>query len=605
MPRPYIPQENTPRPYTSASDVIIANQNNQPDSQSKIKDAFSGVLDTAKAAVGGIASGVGGAALTAEDYLARKGVEKFGTDQMKQNMVNAPKLNDQFKTAMGGDRHPTAFGVGQLGGEVATLAAPVGALGKVAKVGAEALGAGAKTAKLAQAATEGAAFTAGQGLTENKNQSLEDYAINTGLNVAFPGVGMVAKSVGESVPGRIINSLIKPLAKDFAYGKNPGETISKLGITGNTMEELIQNIKTARQDAGSTIGSVISQAQSPLKLDLNQTLKGIDEAINVANRTPRTNATLLSRLDNVKADIVDNLNTTGDGIEAAQGLKGLIGDLTKWTGAHSDDAAVNKALQKTYTSIRDQMDSTLKSELSPEEFAKYKEASDNYGNLMSAENAATHRDAILNRQDLISFGAKNAGFLAGLGSIIATGGASIPAWLAAGAGVAIDKAAATPAFKTRLAKLLSKLAPEEVGTIFDKIPTAKALFNEQEIKQFGSEIKKNTSNQINRGMINFDEIISSIIPTKKLINEAKDAVEKLESTLSYVDDVQSPNAIRDFRKELQSLMNAMGRETVITDSNYKTVLQEADDMKNQLKAHIKKSESQSASSIMNRNFNKK
>ena len=117
-------------------------------------------------------------------------------------------------------------------------------------------------------------------------------------------------------------------------------------------------------------------------------------------------------------------------MQSAQDIKGLIGDLTKWTGAHSDDAVVNKALQKTYTSVRDQMDSGLKNELTPEQFAAYKQASDNYGNLMSAENAATHRDAISSRSDLISFGAKNSALLAGFGSAIATGGGSIPVVLA-------------------------------------------------------------------------------------------------------------------------------------------------------------------------------
>lgn len=464
----------------------------------------SDVLGTAKAALGGIASGVGGIGLTAIDKVGRAAVDKFGTDQMKQNLANSPSLNEQFKTEFGGNENPTAFGVGQLGGEVAALAAPVGAIGTLAKTGAKALGAGNKVATLTKAGAEGAAFTAGQGLTENKPQSLSDYAINTGLNIALPGAGMVAKGVGENLPGRIINSLIKPLQKDFAYGKNPGDTVAQLGITGNTMEDLIANIKNARQEAGNAIGQVISQAKSPLQLSKEDTLKFLDEAINAANRTPRTNATLLSRLDSVKADIVDNLNSTGGTMQSAQDIKGLIGDLTKWTGAHSDDAVVNKALQKTYTSVRDQMDNGLKNELTPEQFAAYKQASDNYGNLMSAENAATHRDAISSRSDLISFGAKNSALLAGVGSAIATGGGSIPVVLAGLAGAGIDKAMASPAFKTRLAQLLSKLAPNEVGTFFDKIPTAKALFTEKELKNYIGDFK---DVKANRGMIDPNFII--------------------------------------------------------------------------------------------------
>ena len=543
----------------------------------------SDVLGTAKAAIGGIASGVGGAALTAEDYLGRKAVNALPTaeehpsfssvlpsqstkEQMQTNLANAPSLNEQFKTQMGGNEHPTAFGIGQLGGEVAALAAPVGAVGTLAKTGAKAIGAGSKVATLTKAGAEGAAFTAGQGLTENKAQSLSDYAINTGLNIALPGAGMVAKGIGENLPGRIINSLIKPLQKDFAYGKNPGDTVAKLGITGNTMEDLVANIKNARQEAGNTIGQVISQAKSPLQLSMEDTLKALDEAISAANRTPRTNATLLSRLDSVKADIVDNLNTTGGTMQSAQEIKGLIGDLTKWTGAHSDDAVVNKALQKTYTSVRDQMDNGLKNELTPEQFAAYKEASDNYGNLMSAENATIHRDAITSRNDLISFGAKNSALLAGIGSAIATGGGSVPVILAGLAGAGIDKAMASPAFKTRLAQLLSKLAPKEVGTFFDKVPTAKSLFSEQELKNYIGEFK---DVKANRGMINFSEWIPDLKAQVKSAESALSVGEKvvvaedLGSTLSKMGINVGPITKNNVDDVIERAKKAISDERII------------------------------------------
>lgn len=105
-----------------------------------------------------------------------------------------------------------------------------------------------------------------------------------------------------------------------------------------------------------------------------------------------------------------------------------------------------------------------------------------------------------------------------------------------------------------------------------------------------------------RGMIDFDEIMKSLIPTKKLVKEAKDAVDELEATLSYVDSTKSPQAVKDLRKELGDLMTSMGRETVITNSNYRTVLQEADDMLNQLKAHIKNSEAQASNDVIERRF---
>jgi hypothetical protein len=397
-----------------------------------------------------------------------------------------------------------------LAGEVASLAAPVGAIGKVAKTGAEAIGLGKTTSKITQAGTEGAAFTGGQALAEGEQKEASEYGVNAAINTAFPVAGATLKAIGEKTPSRIINSLIKPLQKDFAYGKNPGKTVADLGITGNSFEELINNIKTKKNEVGEQIGSVLSRLQAPEQIDLVQTLSPIDEAVSLAYKAPRTNRTLISRLEDVKNDIVDNFDLDNLGVvslEDAQALKGTIGDLTKWTDNASDDKLINKALQRTYMTIRDKMDEVLKSKMSPEEFAQYKKASDDYGNLISAENAAVHRDKITERNDLISLGTKNAGLITGLTAAVASGGAAIPALLAGLAGTVIDKVTATPAFKTRLASLLAKLAPKEVETFFDKVPTAKSLFDEQQLKDFIGDFK---GTKLNTGSVDPGQIIRDL-----------------------------------------------------------------------------------------------
>jgi hypothetical protein len=530
-----------------------------------VQSAISNVAGVAKSALGGIASGVGGIGLTAIDTAGRGLVNKFGTEQMKSNIAQSPTLNAQFKQQMGGNENPNAFGAGQLVGEIATLAAPVGAIGKVAKVGSEALGAGAKTAKLVQAGTEGAAFTAGMGLTENKPMSFEDYAINTGLNIALPGVGMIAKGVGENVPARIINSLIKPLSKDFAYGKNPGKSVAELVQPANDFEGLIANIKTTLNDVGSRIGQAVSQSPNLKQIDLSYTLKPIDDAIAKASQAKGTNATLIQRLQTVKQDLVDNIN---NGIDP-QSYKGLVGDLTKWTGNVSDDALVNKSLKQVYGTTRQSMDDVLSKELSPEKFAQYKADSEAYGNLLSAKNAAEHRDKLVQRQDLISFGAKNSAMLAGLTTAVASGGAGVPAILAGIAGAGIDKALATPAFKTRMARLLSKLATKEVNTFFDKIPTAKSLFTESELKQFGSELKKNSSGQMSRGMINFSEWIPDLKAQVKSAEKSLSVGEKiviaedLGSTLSKMGINVGPITKNNVDDVIERAKKAISDERII------------------------------------------
>lgn len=488
---PIIPVATTTQssaPIQMTHSEYMAKYGSQPTNPEQ-PSTLSNIVGGAKAAVGGIASGIGGIALTGIDWAGRKAIQAlpdtFSVNgvtkkQMLENLAKAPSLQEQFKQQMGGTEHPNIYGAGQLGGEIATLAAPVGLIGTGGKVLAETLGAGKKVATLAKAGTEGLAFTAGQSATEGNRQSLSDYATNAGLNMVFPIGGMALKGVAESAPARIINSLIKPLAKDFSYGKNPGQAVAELGITGNTFEDLINGIRSKRNEVGSTIGSVISQARVPGRIDLVQTLSPIDEALVNARKTPRTNATLIQRLESVKQDLIDNAGKGG--IQDAQDLKGIVGDLTKWTGNATDDATVNKSLKQVYGGIVSKMDESLQKVLTPEQFSAYKKATEQYGNLLSAENAAVYRDKIVSRQDLISFGAKNAGLLTGLTTAVATGGAAIPAILAGLTGTVIDKVAATPAFKTRLAALLTKLPKEDVGTFFDKVPGAKSLFTEEQLK---------------------------------------------------------------------------------------------------------------------------
>lgn len=488
------------------------------------------VVGNAKAALGGVASGVGGAILTAQDILGRKIVNALPENttiagvtkqQMQQNLANAPKLQEQLKKEFGGDTYNSASEVGQVAGEIATLAAPVGAIGKTIQKATKSVGGSNLVSKLAQAGAEGVAFTAGQGVIRNEKQSLNDFALNAGLNMVFPAAGSVAKKVGENAPARIINSLIKPLQKDFAYGKNPGRTVAELGITANDFDGLITGIKNAKTSVGENIGTLTQKALPQLQsqMDLNTYLTPIDEALAIANKSPRTNATVISRLESVKADLVDNVNR---GIDP-QSFKGLVGDLTRWTGNASDDAIVNKALKQVYGKTSSGMDTVLKDTLSPEEFVQYKKNAEQYGDLISAENAAVYRDSIVKRQDLVSFGAKNSALITAVAAAASSGGSGLGTILAGLGGAVLDKAMATPAFKTRLASLLTKLAPKDINTFFDKIPVAKTLYRQEQIEDIIKTAKKNYKGQMNKGMVNFSEIKKTFTPSKTITNDISKA----------------------------------------------------------------------------------
>jgi len=123
----------------NAARQFAAQQNIQKPVETPKRTTMEKVATGAKAFLGGVASGVGGAVLTAEDYLARKAVGALpeGTtiagvskEQMQANLANAPKLQDQLKQQFGGEESPIAFGAGELGGQIATLAAPASAAGR-------------------------------------------------------------------------------------------------------------------------------------------------------------------------------------------------------------------------------------------------------------------------------------------------------------------------------------------------------------------------------------------------------------------------------------------------------------------------------------------
>lgn len=556
----------------------------------KEKTKVGKFIEGAKAAIGGFAAGVGGVALTAEDWAARKGL--FGK-RVKAAMEGKPTLQEEFRSEMGGDIYKNVYNVGRFGGEVASLAAPVGAIGKASEkatqFGLGSIGIANKAknltklvrpntiknvSKVARAGVEGAAFTAGIGLQEGEKQSLSDYALNTGLNMVFPVAGIGLKAVGETVPSRIINSLIKPLQKDFAYGKNPGRTVSELGIVANDFDTLISKIDEKREEIGQLIGNTTSKSRNLPNVVLDDVIAPIDEAIAKANKSPRTNSELIKRLEDTKADLMDNIAAGTD----PQALKKIVGDLTKWTGNASDDKAINMSLKQTYGKISSKMDDALKNELSEAEFAVYKKAQEQYGDLISAKNAATYRDKLLERQDLISFGAKNMGVISALTTAIATGGTAIPTILAGLGGVAIDKAMATPMFKTRLAKLLSKLAPKDIETFFEKVPTAKTLFPGRKMDNILRESRLNLEKLKNKieetpnkeGGFVVNPLNKETIPENSLIAEAKkyksaeDFVKAQGTPVYHGSPYAKKIEVEGFKLgKNENLVNAFGRGTYL------------------------------------------
>lgn len=443
----------------------------------------------------------------------------------------------------------------------AEAAPAISGLSKLAK---QAIGTGAYegTKKIVSGKPQEAPLAAGEGAATSYLFGKGTEAVGKGFQKGLE----FAKSGGA----RVINSLIKPLLKDFSYGKNPGRSVAQERIVANSLDELAVKIKEKSDEIGNKIGQILRKPENASKrINLSQAVDPIDNAIANASKHPKTNRSLIERLQNLRDDIfgvspepnpektgrfvilqgseskavspqitktyssdirgplrslrgekskeiftprkyVENpedivaLNLPKQGaktqklvsvspkeevtrraeeivggyvptspeitnklksvtpVEAAA-FKADIGDLTKWTGAASDDQIVNKALKQTYGVIKQKINAAVP------ETVKLNET---YADLRSAEIATKYRDKIGSRQNLMSITGKLAGgglFLTGLmkGDVnMVMAGASEPL---------IEYAMGSPAIKTRLAATLARIPTDQLKELVSKYPSIKQI----------------------------------------------------------------------------------------------------------------------------------
>lgn len=72
-----------------------------------------------------------------------------------------------------------------------------------------------------------------------------------------PAGKQFVKWLTEKIPGRKLNSIIKPQTKDFNFGKNPGQSVVEEGITANTRGELLSKIGQKKSEIGAQIDDVL------------------------------------------------------------------------------------------------------------------------------------------------------------------------------------------------------------------------------------------------------------------------------------------------------------------------------------------------------------
>jgi hypothetical protein len=332
---------------------------------------------------------------------------------------------------------------------------------------------------------EGGAIGAGYQAAANLNEGepvSEDVLSAILLGAAIPVAGTVTRKVTSGVQsqiadtsGRVMNSVLKPLAKDFAYGRNPGATVAKERIVASNLDDLATKISQRKNEVGRRIEQTLTSSNKTV--DMSDAFAPLDKAIEDAQRMPTTNASIINRLEGIKSDLKNLYSDMGTmTVAEANKVKQDVGNMTRWTGNNSDDEMTNKALKSTYGAINEKVTKAV-----PE----IVELNETYGGLLSAEIAAKYRDKIVQRQNLVGLGVKAGGVGAGIVTVLANPAMTVPVIMLGATAAAVDKALASPAVKTRVAKWLASASRQELETVYKKLPLLKHSIE----RVFGNELK--------------------------------------------------------------------------------------------------------------------
>lgn len=465
------------------------------------------------------------------------GVASAETQQEQEQATTKPYDYGYFGKVTPIQNPLEAIGTGaNIGLTIAT-----GGEGSVAKSlglkGAKALG-----ARVAENAIVGGGFQASSNLSNSKpvTDNLVSSSVFGGLlPIAGTGLSNVSKTLKPTAE-TFINSLIKPLGKDFAYGRNPAQGILNEGIVANSFDDLSNKVASKTESVGRDIGSVSKIIdESGVILDLTPALKPIDEAIKIAAKN--NNPSLFDSLNRVRVALLNDLEpgvdsagkpiiTTGKAknlisatYDNARQFLSDIASHTRFTGNPSDDKALNMATKKAYGITRDLMNSTADT-VSPQIGSTIRNLNERYSNLLSAQSAINHRDLVLKRQNFLNLAEKFSIPTAIGGSIltgIVTGDFSKAGLVLLGelGAIGATKALGSTASKTRIAQFLSRLAPEERAGILNSTPVLKNWY--ERITGQTAPAEKPVKINTNKGSITTDTLLAgSVISTAPLIAKA-------------------------------------------------------------------------------------
>lgn len=168
--------------------------------------------------------------------------------------------------------------------------------------------------------------------------------------------GKVVGPAGESAAAGAVNSLIKPLEKEFRFGRNPGAGIAEEGIVARNLPNLAEKTRGKMEAVGKVIGSKLSTPEANAKLiDIQPLTAPLDEAIAKATRVGDTETA--NRLQQFRDSPLFTEKQFVTPAEAHE-IKGVVGDSTTWTG-QGYDKTMNQAKASVYRNINDAIETAV------------------------------------------------------------------------------------------------------------------------------------------------------------------------------------------------------------------------------------------------------
>lgn len=295
-----------------------------------------------------------------------------------------------------------------------------------------------------------------------------------GLSAAIPVAGRVIQPVAnvaktflsQKLPGRLVESLIKPPKRMKAFGKEPGQEVALQRLKANTLEGLEQEIAQRSDNVGAIIDRMLSTPSAARqRIDIVPLINGpIDDAIRAAKIDG--NKALVSRLEELRAGQLTerfNLTTTPKALRVspldARRIKTQNGKAFRWS-EDPVESSLNDVRQQIYRNINDAIEAKVPG---------VKAVNRSYGNLLSAGKSVQARIDAANKLNLVGLTSAGLGAATAIATALADGSlgeSTVNALLVGGA----IRATKNPRLVLGLAGRLAKLTPSEKAMVAKAVP---------------------------------------------------------------------------------------------------------------------------------------